>query len=131
MATVIYKHEVTTKVVTPTRTLNYTTRSYEGDGLAEFSGSIAGSTSNKALDIKLDVSQIKSLTMQATVAMTLRMNASGTPYTISLPAGKEIVWNSDASGSNPFTTDVEEMDVSNSGQDAGDLNISIILDRTP
>lgn len=94
------------------------------------SESIDASQTDKLIACVIDVSQLKSIYMLASVAMTLETNDGTTPgTTIALDANEPYVWHSDSPQANPFgATDVTALYVTNTT--AGDLDIRALIDPT-
>lgn len=79
--------------------------------------------------VSIDVSQIKSLFFTSTRDVTVKTNNSGAPDdTLSLKAGKPLVWWDDSGYSCPLTTDVTDLFVANASGGNATLQLRMILE---
>jgi hypothetical protein len=108
-------------------------KSYTDDAAISQSFSVAGGTTNALVALALDVSQAKSIYLQATGgALTLKTNSSSTPdATVALPDGLPVVWTTDSGTTNPFgSTDITALYVTNATANAVALEMRILFDPT-
>ena len=96
--------------------------------------SIADGVTDGAVNFNADQSQLKSVLLVASVAMTLKTNSSGSPQeTIALAAGVPKIWSlaQDLIGTCPFSGDVTALFVTNASGGAGTLTVKTAHDPTP
>ena len=94
--------------------------------------SIADGQTDLLVAYTLDFSQAKTFVMWPTVAMTIKTNSSGTPaQTFVLSAFEPVVWSAGQTAvTNPITTDITALYVTNASGAAGILNIRSLQDPT-
>jgi hypothetical protein len=113
-------------------TITNTTDTYTGDGEANYDGSIATGVTNGEIDIALDVSAIKAMVMYSTQALTVKTNSTSAPdNTISLAAGKQLVWTTDHLDACPLTADVTKFYVTNDSGSTATVKFRFLVDVTP
>lgn len=121
----------TPKVVTGSITIEPAPRTYSGSGIIGVQDAIAGSSTTQ-LNVAIDVSALKAITIHSTVACTLKTNSSGSPDdTIVLKADVEYHWNTDSYDTCQLATDVTTVFAVVAGATAGVLTISGVQDATP
>ena len=126
------EHRVTTSVRTNAGTVSSNAYTITGDH--EFNYEIEDKSigTDTQVDCVLDVSTIKSLCIESSVAMTLETNANNAAggQTISLLANKAMVWNTQIEATLgttcPLTPDITSLFVTNAA--VGDLKIYILMD---
>jgi hypothetical protein len=127
-----FTHRVGVVYSSDAGTITNTTDSYTGDGEANYEGSIATGVTNGEIDIALDVSAIKSLVMYSTQALTVKTNSTSAPAdTITLAAGKQLVWTTDHLDANPLGTDVTKFYVTNASGSTATVKFRFLVDVTP
>lgn len=125
MATITYARSMTYGSVSITSTSEIT-----ADGLKNYIGTLAASTSNQEVQLTIDVSECKAFFAHCTAAATLKTNSSGSPQeTFTLAAGVAYQWDNSSGAANPFAGDVTTFYVTCSA--GGTLNIWIQEDVTP
>lgn len=104
-----------------------------GDGEVVYDGSIAAGATNVEVAMAIDVSAMKAMAIVASGALVIKTNSSSTPAdTITLTDSvKSIVWYTGSTFTNPLTTDVTALYVSNAGASAVTLKVVALLDITP
>lgn len=108
-------------------TITSTTETFTGDVESDYDGVIAPSTTNAEIDISVIKNNIKSMVLFSNVAVTLKVNSSSVPDdTIVLPAGGQVVWNTNHPEACPFTVDVTKIFVTNGGTAAATLKIRVL-----
>lgn len=96
---------------------------------ANISETIAASQTDKLVAFTLDVSQAKSVFVQADAACTVETNSSSAPdNTLSLVADEPIIWYSGSSLTNPFTVDVTKLYVTTTVETV--LDVRVLYDPT-
>lgn len=108
-------------------------KSYTDDAAIVQSFTVNGGVSDALVALALDVSQVKSIYLQATGgSLTLETNSSSSPAaTVTLPDGLPVVWTTDSGTTNPFgSTDVTALYVTNAGANAVQLEMRILFDPT-
>ncbi len=125
------EHRVSTSVRTNAGTV--TSNSYTLTGDHEWNYEIEDKSigTDTQIDMVVDVSTIVSLSIEASTAMTLETNNSGSPVDqLDLVAGKAVIRNTQIEATLgtvcPLTTDVTSLFVTNAA--IGDLKIYILLD---
>lgn len=94
--------------------------------------SVAGSTTDQRVNVAIDVSQLTHIFLLADGALTIQTNDGTTPDdTITLAAGKPLVWYSGCGLTCPLTVDVTDLYLTNAGGSAVALQVRIQADATP
>lgn len=105
---------------------------YSGSGQISIDETIADSTTDGLVAMSLDVSQIKSIYIVATVAMLLETNSGSAPAeTISLVADVPYVWTTDSYDTNLLATDITALFLTNVSGGAGNFTLECVYDATP
>lgn len=106
---------------------------YTGSGHHRIDESIADSTTDKEITFNLDISALKAITMSSDQDITVETNDGSTPGdTFSLKADQPFMWNSsDGYFSNPFSTDVTALYVTNSSGSSATFKVEAVEDATP
>jgi len=113
-------------------TITSTTETFTGDGEANYDGVIPGGTTNAEVDVAAAHANILSMVLFSNVATTIKVNSSSAPDdTINLPAGGQVVWNTNHPEACPFTVDVTKLFITNGGAGAATVKVRILLDSTP
>lgn len=93
---------------------------------------VAAATTDKLVNIAIDVSEVKSLFLLSDKDVTLQTNNGNTPdNTITLKAGVPVIWYPDSGYSNPLTTDVTKIYITNAGASDATVKIRVLQDSTP
>jgi hypothetical protein len=101
------------------------------DGLKQFDDSVAGSTTNKEIDIAFVLAALKSFFLYTSQALTIKTNSSGAPQeTFTVPAGGVLAWSSNMSTA-LFAGNVTKIYATNAGSTAATLKICVGEDITP
>lgn len=82
-----------------------TSASYTKTGSTDLAwdGTIAVSTTNDEVDLVFTNASIVSLCIFSDAAVTIKTNSTGSPdNTITMTANKQIIWNANEAGTNPF-----------------------------
>lgn len=93
---------------------------------------VPGSTTDMQVDVAIDVSQLKSLYIKSSTALTIETNSgSAADDTLTLVANEPLVWWDGCGWSCPLTVDVTGMFLTKAG--AGDANVQMrfLVDATP
>lgn len=100
-------------------------QSYSGESMPNYGPTtIADATTDLALDIMLDVSEVTFFYALASEAMTLETNSSSSPTnTITLQAGKPYIWRTGDYNTFKLTSDVTQIYVTNASGNDGTLTI--------
>lgn len=108
---------------------------YTADGEKNTEITVPNGTTNQQINIALEVdptNKVVSVLINASVAMTLKTNSSGTPQeTFSLTANSPILYRNDDGRANIFAGDVTSFFVTNASGAEGILTIKILEDVTP
>lgn len=92
--------------------------------------SVAGTTTNKHYVLGVDVSEVQSFAMYSDKAVTVKTNSPSAPdQTIELAAGKMLTWNANRTDSNPLTTDITDLYVTNAGGTAAQISFRFLLNQ--
>ncbi|MFG0247840.1 MAG: hypothetical protein ACF8OB_03050 [Phycisphaeraceae bacterium JB051] len=103
----------------------------EGEQTVEVA--VPDSSTDKQIDIVIDVSELKSLYIVSDQDVTIETNDGSAPDdTIALKAGIPLMWES-VSGyfSNPFSTDITGLYITNSSGSDATVTIRVLEDVTP
>lgn len=77
----------------------------------------------------IDVSEIKSLYIHSTQNVTIETNSGGSPAnTLTVTANKPLVWYVGCGLTNPLSTDVTGLFITNASGSSADVKIRIIVD---
>jgi hypothetical protein len=121
----------------PTRTISYgcsgqtlgNTITCTGT-VTELQETIPPSSTNLAITLAIDVSEMKGLYMVGTGAMTVKTNSTGSPAnTIALVADQPLVWTSVSLLTSPLGTDVTILYITSTP--GGVFSLTVIQDATP
>lgn len=94
--------------------------------------SVAGSTTDKLVNIAIDVSELKVLYLYSDEDVMIQTNSGSSPNdTINLAAGKPCVWYTGCGITNPLTVDVTKFYLTNAGSDTATVEIAVLQDGTP
>jgi len=94
--------------------------------------SIPDSSTDLQINAAIDVDQIASIYILASVDMTLEVNDGTTPDdTISLVGGVPYCWDSDSYFANLLTTDVTALFLTNASGSNGTFKLECVYDPTP
>lgn len=106
---------------------------YTGSGHHRVDEDIADSTTDQEITFNLDISALKAITMVADQDVTVETNNGSTPGdTFNLKADQPLMWNSgDSYFSNPFSTDVTALFVTNASGSSANLRVEAVEDATP
>ena len=100
---------------------------HTGESRIQMAETIAAESTDLALSVGIDISQIKMVAMVANTAMTVKTNDSVTPIdTIVLTAGVPVIF--EEGDAALFTADVTGFFVTNAGLVAGTLTVLVIKD---
>ncbi len=103
-----------------------------GDGKFGRKIAVPAVTTDKAVDLTLDVSKIQSIYIKSDQDLTLETNSASAPDdTINLVANKPYVWYVGCYLTNLLDTDITALYVTNAGDAAALLTIECIFDSTP
>jgi len=103
----------------------------DGDEPIELSISIPGASTDLALVLAIDVSQIMGLFLKCSRDILLETNSGSAPgNTISLKAGKATIWSTNCGLTNPFTVDITGLFVTLAAGEAATLELRFALDAT-
>jgi hypothetical protein len=94
---------------------------------------IAQSQTNKLVAFAVDVSQLKSLWIKSSAAMTIKTNSSSAPdNTLTLAADVPVKWQEGDAHACPLTVDVTALYITTGaiGADGADLEINALVDPT-
>jgi len=127
-----FTHTTTIGYKSDAGTITSTSEVLTGDGEANYDGVIPGGTTNAEVDLVAAHANIRSMVLFSNVATTVKVNSSSAPDdTINLPAGGQVVWNTNHPEACPFTVDVTKLFITNAGAAAATVKIRILLDSTP
>lgn len=92
---------------------------------------VAAGASNVEADIAFNFGDIKACCLVSDKDVTIKTNSSSAPDdTISLTAGKALIWYEGARGTNPFTADVTKLFLSNAGGVNANVKVHVLLHIT-
>lgn len=101
------------------------------DGATSFDGTVPASTTDHAINLDIDVSEIKGLFILSDQDLILQTNNGTTPAdTITLEAGVALIWSPDDPLTNPLGTDVTVIYATNAGGTDANLQIYVLQDVT-
>jgi hypothetical protein len=105
---------------------NYSKEGHEGRSI-----SVPESSTDLEVAIELDVTQMEAFWLISDVDMVLKTNNASTPDdTITLKAGKPVIWAKDGYFANPFTVDVAAFFLTTGAVGEGTLDFECIIDPT-
>lgn len=130
-------------MLTHTRNIRYSTdegrltdtdEPITGDGEQAYDGVIPTSgTPNVEVDLAFPFANVKSMVIYSAQAMTIKSNSTSVPDdTFTVPAGKQLAWNTNDIAACPFTVDVTKLYLTNGSATLTSIvKIRILLDVTP
>lgn len=122
-------HTVGITYKTELGTIANTTDSYSGDAESNLDDTVAGPSTDKQYNMNVVAADIVSCVFYSDKALTLKTNSTSSPgNTITLVAGKQLVWNSDHPEVAPITTNLTTLYVTNAGTTVANLKIRILKD---
>ena len=102
-----------------------------GGGWQHVTDSVAGSTTDRQIDISIIVARLKAAYIVSDQDLTLEANSGSAPaYTLTLTANKPLVWYLGCGLTNPLTTNTTALFATNAGGTAAALDIFIEQDPT-
>lgn len=103
------------------------------DGEHNVDVTVNAATTDKQVDIALDVSEIQSLYISSDKDITIETNAVNAAggNTLTVGADEPMVWYAGCGLTNPLTADVTVMYITNAGASAATVKIRILEDVTP
>ena len=105
---------------------------YSGDGEVNRSVDVPDSSTDKLMNIAIDVSQIKLIYIVSDQAMLIETNADdGSVDVITLVANQPYIWKTGDYFTNLLTTDVTCFYLTNSSGSAAVLDVLVVTDSTP
>lgn len=125
---------------TLTKTLNpdggasvQTSETFSSDGSESRTIPVPDSTTDKEVNLAIDVSQLQSIWISSDQVVTLETNAIDATggNTIVLVAGKPYDWQSDSYFVNLLTLDVTVLYITNASGSAATVRIEFVHDATP
>jgi hypothetical protein len=107
-------------------------KEYTVEGEQNVDVEVPASTTNKEVNIDLDVSELKTLMILSDVAVTIKTNSSGSPDdTLTVPANTPVMWGNDTGITCPLGTDVTKVYITNATTGAATVKIRAGYDATP
>ena len=104
----------------------------EADGETNRNVTVNAATTDKQVNIAIDVSELKLLYIHSDQNVTIETNSGGAPVnTITLLANKPLSWYLGCGLANPLTTDVTDFFITNAGDTAANVRIRTLIDETP
>lgn len=104
----------------------------EADGETNRNLTVPASTTDFRTNIAIDVSEVKSLYIHSDVSVTIETNSSSAPDdTLTVAAGKPLVWYTGCGLANPLTTDVTDFYITNATGGPAAVKIRVLIDETP
>ena len=102
------------------------------DGEANVVVAVADAASDLAVNIAIDFSALKLLYLVSDQDLTVETNDGTTPDdTLTLKAGKPLLWFEDSGFSNPLSADVTSLHVTNASGTDATLTVKTLQDATP
>jgi hypothetical protein len=106
-----------------------TTFTYVGNSESGLNATIAGLTTNEHHVLAVVQAQIRSMVFYSNEAITILTNSSGSPQdTITLGAGKQLIWDVDTQALCPFSADVTSLYITNTNSGPASVVIRILLE---
>ncbi len=107
-------------------------RQLSAEGSIDIDQAIADAEVDKSIAFVLDISEVAMIAIKSTQAITIETNDGTTPAdTLSLAANVPLVFSGAAGETNPFTTDITELFVTNASGAEAQLQIKVLFDPTP
>lgn len=104
---------------------------YSGDGRISVEATVPDATTDQLVAMSLDVSQIKTIYIVSTTALTFETNNAATPAdSIALIAGVPYIWSTGGYFTNLITTDITAVYLTNASGSAATFNLEAIYDAT-
>lgn len=127
----MYTHTLTRKITTPGRSVN-AENTFSGDGQSSRTISVPDSTSDKLVNLAMDVSQIQCIYMKSDQDLTVETNDGAAPDdTINLLADKPYVWHAGSYFANLLTVDVTKLYLTNNSGAEAMFELEVVVDSTP
>lgn len=107
-------------------------KTYTVEGEQNVDVAVPASTTNKEVNIDLDVSELKTLMITSDVAITIKTNSTGSPDdTLTVPADTPVMWGATTGITCPLTVDVTKIYITNATLGAATVKIRTGYDATP
>lgn len=128
----MFTHTHSATVQTPSRSVVGLNVAVTAEGHNERVVTVPDASTDLQIELPIDVTEMKSLVMKATVDMTIETNDGITPTdTIALKAGEVLKWKTGGYFTNPLSADVTDLYVTNASGAEGELYVSVLEDPTP
>lgn len=96
-----------------------------------YSEAIPASSTDLLVAGNIDVSQLKAFWIKSDVALTIETNSGSSPAdTITLTAGRPVIWDHLSGETNPLTTDVTAFYITEGAGSAANLEMEFLVDST-
>jgi hypothetical protein len=93
---------------------------------------VGATTTDKLVNIAIDVSELKSLYLSSDQDVLVQTNDGTSPDdVVTLKAGVPVIWYPDCGYASPLTEDVTKIYLTNAGATAATVNIRVLQDSTP
>lgn len=92
---------------------------------------LSGNATNVLVAMGIDVSQLQAIYISSDYDCTLKTNSSGSPdQTLNIAGGKPFMWVTGSGITNPLTTDVTSLYLSNGSANSNTVKIRVSIDST-
>jgi hypothetical protein len=107
-------YSVGVQTKTPEGTIANTTDNFIGNAASIVDASIPAATADQVEACAVTVANLVMCVLYSVLALTIKTYAAGVlKQTINLPAGKQMVWDTNSTFDNPFTDNFDELKISN------------------
>jgi len=102
------------------------------DGEKNIDVTLTASQTNKRVVIAIDVSEVKSLMIDSKTNVSIKTNSTSSPaQTLTIVPGYPWVWTVESGLSNPLSTDITDLYITNADASTGLVTLRVLQDITP
>ncbi|MDP9292787.1 MAG: hypothetical protein M3O82_10560 [Verrucomicrobiota bacterium] len=128
MAAGVLTHVITTGYKNDAGTVSSVLKTYTGDAEENVEDVVAVGITNKLYTVAITKTQIVSMCIYSSGAVTIKTNSSSAPTeTITLAAGDAKTWATDHAESCPFSANITALYVTNTGSVPATLKMRVLL----
>lgn len=126
----MFTHKLGKSYTTDAGTISSLTQTFQAQGEVRFDGVIEAGTTNREVDVAFVKSKMVSVMLYSDQAVTVKTNSSSSPQeTITLAAKQMVEWATTGHHEAcPFADDVTKFFVTNSGQNAANFKIAVLVE---
>ena len=124
----MFNHTITTGYADEGGNVQTVVTKYTGQTEVGFDGTITAGSTNAPVNLAWQHAPMQSFMLWSDQALTVKTNSSTAPVqTIALAGNQEITWGTGQAGTNPITTDVTALFVTNAGSVDSKFKLRVLL----